>query len=156
MNHRSTNSLLKSVPIAVARFDINTRTLEPFGVFPSLADFSKTLEAECRTRGHRPMDAVAVDQDGLGTVEVVDAQGKVLLEYHLVANDGSRHGRHEGVAAFSVDDDEDGLPLGVSPCGIYASEAEIQSLEEFTRKVSKGAEFRRVFGLSIPFSILCP
>lgn len=60
------------------------------------------------------------------------------------------------MAAFSVDDDEDGLPLGVSPCGVYASEAEIQGLEEFTRKVSKGAEFRRVFGLSIPFSVLGP
>jgi hypothetical protein len=137
--------------IAAACFNPEAQTLEPFGVFPSLARFSEALEAECCVRGYRLVDPVAVDQDGLGTVEVANAQGKIVLEYHLVANDGSRYGRHEGVAAFSVDDDEDGLPFGVSPCGVYASEAEIQSLEKFTRKVSKGAEFRRVFGLTIPF-----
>lgn len=143
---------MTNLPVAAACFDIQARTLEPFGVFPCLARFSEALEAECRARGHCLVDPVAVDQDGLGTVEVVDAQGKVVREYHLVANDGSRHGRHEGVAAFSVDDDEDGLPLDVSPCGIYASAAEIQGLEAFTRKVSKGAESRRVFGLTISFS----
>lgn len=137
--------------VAAARFELESQILEPFGVFSSLAEFAGAFEAECRRLDHRPVDPVAVDQDGLGSVSVADASGKVVLEYHLVANDGTRFGRHEGVAAFSVDDDEDGLPLGVSPCGIYASEAEIQSLEKFTRKVSKGAEFRRVFGLSIPF-----
>lgn len=138
--------------VAVARFDLRSGTVEPFGVFPSLAEFSVALEAECRDGDHPLPGPVAVDGDGYGAVKVLDVSGKVVSEYVLIANDGSRYGESGGVAGFALACDGDGSVYDVYPCGIYASEAEIRDLDAFERRVIKGIEDCPTRWLVIPFS----
>lgn len=120
-------------PVAVARFDLRTLALDAFGLFPSLAQFSKALDAECRARGHRPIDPAAVNADGLGTVRAADESDgdEPVIEYHLVANTGRHCARDQGLAIFGVPDGEDGLPRTVTPCTVFVSEAAIWEAEEF-------------------------
>jgi hypothetical protein len=139
-------------PVAVSRFNLRTGTAEAFGVFPSLAEVSEALEAECRSEGYPPPGPVAVDRNGYGVVRVAEVDGGVVDEYHLIANDGSRHGEAGGVAGFSVVCNGDGSVSNVYPCGIYASEAEIRDLDAFERQVIKGIEDHPRRWLIIPFS----
>lgn len=138
--------------VAVACLDRLNRTVEPFGAFSSLAEFMQALEAECRGGGHPLPCPIAVDRDGYGAVRVADTSGKVVAEYVLIANDGSRYGEAGGVAGFALACDHDGSVYDVYPCGIYASEAEIRDLDAFERRVIKGIEGRSTRWLIIPFS----
>lgn len=138
--------------VAVARFDVQTGTAEAFGVFPSLAEVSQALEAECRSEGYPPPGPVSVDRNGYGVVRVAEVDGRVVDEYHLIASDGSRFGRHGGVAGFALACNGDGSIYDVYPCGIYASEAEIWDLDAFERQVIKGIEDHPRRWLIIPFS----
>ena len=138
--------------LAVARFDYRTKTAKAFGVFPSLAEVSEALAAECRSEGYPPPGPVAVDGNGYGAVRVAEATGKVIIEYLLIANDGSRHGEAGGVAGFALACHDDGSVYDVYPCGIYASEAEIRDLDAFERQVIKGIEDHPRRWLIIPFS----
>jgi len=134
--------------VAVVIFDLRARTVEPLGLFPSLARFSEMLEAEASARGQRALGPVAVNGDGQGAVRLADAAGEVVLEYHLVANDGSRHGRDGGVAVFEYSLDED----VVVACGVYPSEAYLRKTDEVMRRHIKGWEDNRPRRLFIPFS----
>lgn len=144
--------VLEKAAVAVARFDYRTMTAEAVGVFSSLAEFAEALEAECRSEGYLPPGPVAVDRNGYGVVRVAEVDGRVVDEYHLIANDGSRHGKAGGVAGFSVVCNGDGSVSSVYPCGIYASEAEIRDLDAFERQVIKGLEDYLWRWLMIPFS----
>ncbi len=144
-------SVQSEVAIAVARFDLRSRTVEPFGVFLSLAVFSDALEAHCRGRDHRPTGPISVDQDLCGSVYAAGADGRVVAEFHLIANDGSRYGEAGGVAGFALACDGDGSVYDVYPCGIYASEAEIRDLDAFERRVIKGIGDRPSRWLIVPF-----
>lgn len=140
-------------PVAVAIFDLRSRTLEPLGLFPSLSHFSETLEAGAAAHDLRVLDPVAVNRDGLGSVRVANARGDVVLEYHLVANDGSQFGRDGGVALFEYSHDESGAALEIVACGVYASEAELRAADEIWKQCIKGWEDRRMRRLCMPFAV---
>lgn len=135
-------------PVAVVIFDLRARTIEPLGLFPSLARFSEMLEVEASTRGRHVLDPVAVNGDGQGSVRLADAAGEVVLEYHLVANDGSQYGRDGGVAVFEYSLDEE----VVVACGVYVSEAYLRMTDEVMRQCIKCWEDSRPRRLFIPFS----
>lgn len=140
------------MPVAVAMFDLRTRMVEPLGLFPSLSHFSEMLDAEAVARDLRVLDSAAVNRDGLGSVRVADASGDVVLEYHLVANDGSQFGRGGGVALFEYSHGESGAALEVIACGVYASEAELRASDEIWKQCIKGWEDRRMRRLCMPFA----
>lgn len=141
-----------SDPVAVVILDLRARTVEPLGLFPSLSRCSEALGAEAAARDLRVLDPIAVNRDGQGSARVADVRGDVVLEYHLVANDGSEFGRGGGVALFDFSHDEAGAALAVVPCGVYASEEYLRESDEVFRQCIKGWDERRMRRLCIPFS----